>query len=151
MKRKKKLQEKAAAKAAIRAQKEAEKKFKANYIYYVCYLIHWFVSKFFVFFFHECEKNAKKKAAANSSSPPELDQTINELEEVRTLAVSGKEKQRSMFSKHRRLRYKQRGRGTQALPKASLNRRKAHKLWHSSSCFYFFGELRMERVSKKFF
>lgn len=112
MERKKKLQEK----AVIRAQKEAEKKLKADYVYYLCYLILWFVCKIFVLFFQECEKKAKKKAAANSSSPPELDQAINELEEVRTL-VSGKDKQRSIFPK-RSFRYKHRGRGTEALPKA---------------------------------
>ncbi|ESQ48441.1 hypothetical protein EUTSA_v10020348mg [Eutrema salsugineum] len=111
MERKRKLQEKAAAKAAIRAQKEAEKKLK------------------------DCEKKAKKKAAANSSSPSELDQSrevINELEKVRTLAVSGKEKhqkERSLFPKQRSFRYKHRGRGTEALPKAILNRRRAHRYW----------------------
>ncbi|XP_010502759.1 PREDICTED: proton pump-interactor 2 [Camelina sativa] len=112
MERKRKLQEKAAAKAAIRAQKDAEKKLK------------------------ECEKKAKKKAAANSSSSPsESDQSrevINELEKVRTLTASGKEKHqkdRSLFPKQRSFRYKHRGRGTEALPKAILNRRKAHKYW----------------------
>ncbi|EFH61338.1 hypothetical protein ARALYDRAFT_478964 [Arabidopsis lyrata subsp. lyrata] len=110
MERKKKLQEKAAAKAAIRAQKEAEKKLK------------------------ECEKKAKKKAA-NSSSPSESDQSqevINELEKGRTLAVSVKEKhqkERSLFPKQRSFRYKHRGRGTEALPKAILNRRRAQKYW----------------------
>ncbi|XP_010465483.1 PREDICTED: proton pump-interactor 2 [Camelina sativa] len=109
MERKRKLQEKAAAKAAIRAQKDAEKKLK------------------------ECEKKAKKKAAANS--PSESDQSrevINELEKVRTLTASGKEKHqkdRSLFPKQRSFRYKHRGRGTEALPKAILNRRKAHKYW----------------------
>ncbi|KAH0943667.1 hypothetical protein HID58_003304 [Brassica napus] len=73
----------------------------------------------------ECEKKAKKKAAANSSSPPELDRAINELEEVRALD-SGKEKQRSIFPRES-FRYKHPGRGTEALPKAILNRRKAHK------------------------
>ncbi|EOA33180.1 hypothetical protein CARUB_v100133261mg [Capsella rubella] len=111
MERKRKLQEKAAAKAAIRAQKEAEKKLK------------------------ECEKKAKKKAAANSSSPLESDQSrevINELEKVKTVTVSGKEKHqkdRSLFPKQRSFRYKHRGRGTEALPKAILNRRRAHKYW----------------------
>ncbi|CAD5323140.1 unnamed protein product [Arabidopsis thaliana] len=111
MERKRKLQEKAAAKAAIRAQKEAEKKLK------------------------ECEKKAKKKAAANSSSPSESDhsqEVTKDLEKVRTLAVSGKEKhqkERSLFPKQRSFRYKHRGRGTEALPKAILNRRKAHKYW----------------------
>ncbi|KAL1202478.1 Proton pump-interactor 2 [Cardamine amara subsp. amara] len=107
MERKRKLQEKATAKAAIRAQKEAEKKLK------------------------ECEKKAKKKAAANSSSPSESDQSL-EPEVVRTLAVSGKEKHqkdRSLFPKQRSFRYKHRGRGTEALPKAILNRRRAHKYW----------------------
>ncbi|CAF2154960.1 unnamed protein product [Brassica rapa] len=121
MERKKKLQEK----VVMRAQKEAEKELKADYIYYLCYLIHWFVSKIFVLFFQECEKKAKKKAAANSSSPPELDRAINELEEVRALD-SGKEKQRSIFPRES-FRYKHPGRGTEALPKAILNRRKAHK------------------------
>ncbi|XP_010487352.1 PREDICTED: proton pump-interactor 2-like [Camelina sativa] len=112
MERKRKLQEKAAAKAAIRAQKDAEKKLK------------------------ECEKKAKKKAAANSSSyPSESDQSrevINEMEKVRTLTASGKEKHqkdRLLFPKQRSFRYKHRGRGTEALPKAILNRRKAHKYW----------------------
>ncbi|KAJ4897999.1 Proton pump-interactor 2 [Raphanus sativus] len=105
MERKKKLQEKAAAKAALRAQKEAEKKLK------------------------ECEKKAKKKAAANSSELDKSQEVSNELEEVRSLAVSGKEKQRSMFPKKRSFRYKHRGRGTEALPKAILNRRRAHQYW----------------------
>ncbi|CAN8270185.1 unnamed protein product [Cochlearia groenlandica] len=114
MERKRKLQEKAVAKAAIRAQKEAEKKLK------------------------ECEKKAKKKACANSSSSSssELDQSrgevINEVEKVKTLAVPVKEKhqkERSLFPKQRSFRYKHRGRGTEALPKAILNRRKAHKYW----------------------
>ncbi|KAJ0249270.1 Proton pump-interactor 2 [Hirschfeldia incana] len=105
MERKKKLQEKAAAKAALRAQKEAEKKLK------------------------ECEKKAKKKAAANSSELDKSQEVTNELEEVRSLAVSGKEKQRSMFPKKRSFRYKHRGRGTEALPKAILNRRRAHQYW----------------------
>ncbi|RID80486.1 hypothetical protein BRARA_A03146 [Brassica rapa] len=102
-------------KVVMRAQKEAEKELKADYIYYLCYLIHWFVSKIFVLFFQECEKKAKKKAAANSSPPPELDRAINELK--------------------RSFRYKHPGRGTEALPKAILNRRKAHKysLWGLSS------------------
>ncbi|XP_018486121.2 proton pump-interactor 2 isoform X2 [Raphanus sativus] len=107
MERKRKLQEKAAAKAAIRAQKEAEKKLKAN----------------------ECEKKAKKRASAsNSSALLQSQEAINELEKVSTIAVSGKEKQKSMFPK-RSFRYKHRGRGTEALPKAILNRRKAHRYW----------------------
>ncbi|CAH2053648.1 unnamed protein product [Thlaspi arvense] len=83
----------------------------------------------------ECEKKAKKKAAANTSSTAELYQSgevMNEMEKVRTLAVSGKErhqKERSMFPKQRSFRYKHRGRGTEALPKAILNRRKAQKYW----------------------
>ncbi|KAJ0264129.1 hypothetical protein HA466_0025360 [Hirschfeldia incana] len=101
MERKRKLQEKTVAKAAIRAQKEAEKKLK------------------------ECEKKAKKRAAANSSSLHQSQEAINELEKVSALAV----KQRSMFPKQRNFRYKYRGRGTEALPKAILNRRKAHKYW----------------------
>uniref|UniRef100_A0A1J3DHL7 Proton pump-interactor 2 n=1 Tax=Noccaea caerulescens TaxID=107243 RepID=A0A1J3DHL7_NOCCA len=112
MERKRKLQEKADAKAAIRAQKEAEKKLK------------------------ECEKKAKKKAAANSPSPSESDQSrgaIIDLKKVRTLAVSGKERhqkeERLLFPKQRSFRYKHRGRGTEALPKAILNRRKAHRYW----------------------
>lgn len=105
MERKRKLQEKAAAKAAIRAQKEAEKKLK------------------------ECEKKAKKRASAsNSSALLQSQEAINEREKVSTIAVSGKEKQRSMFPK-RSFRYKHRGRGTEALPKAILNRRKAHRYW----------------------
>ncbi|KAF8083566.1 hypothetical protein N665_0765s0009 [Sinapis alba] len=106
MERKRKLQEKNATKTAIRAQKEAEKKLK------------------------ECEKKAKKKkAAANSSPLLQSQEAINELEKVSTIAVSGKEKQRSMFPKQRSFRYKHRGRGTEALPKAILNRRKAHRYW----------------------
>ncbi|KAF8100303.1 hypothetical protein N665_0227s0035 [Sinapis alba] len=101
MERKKKLQDKAAAKAALRVQKEAEKKLK------------------------ECEKKAKKKAAANS---PEVDQS-QEQETVKTLAVPGKEKHRSLFPKHKSCRYKHRGRGTEALPKVILNRRRAHQYW----------------------
>ncbi|KAL0717241.1 hypothetical protein Bca4012_066563 [Brassica carinata] len=112
MERKKKLQEKAAAKAALRAQKEAEKKLKANY------------------FIIECEKKAKKKAAANTSSEVDQSQEVtNDLEKVKTLAVSGKEKHRSLFPKQRSFRYKHRGRGTEALPKAILNRRRAHQYW----------------------
>ncbi|CAA7015027.1 unnamed protein product [Microthlaspi erraticum] len=113
MERKRKLQEKAAAKAAVRAQKEAEKKLK------------------------ECEKKAKKKAAAaNSPSRSESNQSReanNGMEKVRTLAVSGKERiqkeERLLFPKQRSFRYKHRGRGTEALPKAILNRRKAHRYW----------------------
>ena len=88
-----------------------------------------------MFCFQECEKKAKKKAAANSSSPSESDhsqEVTKDLEKVRTLAVSGKEKhqkERSLFPKQRSFRYKHRGRGTEALPKAILNRRKAHKYW----------------------
>ncbi|CAH8293737.1 unnamed protein product [Eruca vesicaria subsp. sativa] len=105
MERKRKVQEKATARAAIRAQKEVEKKLK------------------------ECEKKAKKRAASNSSPLAQSQEAINELEKVSTLAISGKEKQRSMIPKQRSFRYKHRGRGTEALPKAILNRRKAHKYW----------------------
>ncbi|EFH46739.1 hypothetical protein ARALYDRAFT_493672 [Arabidopsis lyrata subsp. lyrata] len=128
MERKRKLQEKAAAKAAIRAQKEAEKKLKAIIL-----------SGFH--FFDECEKKAKKKAASKSDQSREL---INE-EKVRTWKerslfkwreVSGTntaeekhQKERSLFPKQRSFRYKHRGRGTEALPKAILNRRKARKYW----------------------
>ncbi|CAN6810772.1 unnamed protein product [Brassica oleracea] len=107
MERKKKLQEKAAAKAALRVQKEAEKKLKANYIII------------------ECEKKAKKKAAANSSFEVDQSQEVtNELEKVKTSAVH-----RSLFRKQKSFRYKHRGRGTEALPKAILNRRRAHQYW----------------------
>nr|VDC81856.1 unnamed protein product [Brassica rapa] len=106
MERKKKLQEKAAAKAALRAQKEAEKKLKANYI------------------ISECEKKAKKKAAANSSEVDQSQEVTNELEKVKTSAVH-----RSLFRKQKSFRYKHRGRGTEALPKAILNRRRAHQYW----------------------
>ncbi|KAG2309807.1 hypothetical protein Bca4012_085091 [Brassica carinata] len=105
MERKRKLQEKTAAKAAIRAQKEAEKKLK------------------------ECEKKAKKKAASNSSSLLQSQEAINELEKVSATAVSGKEKQKSMFPRQRNFRYKHRGRGTEALPKVILNRRRARRYW----------------------
>ncbi|CAA0405766.1 unnamed protein product [Arabidopsis thaliana] len=118
MERKRKRQEKAAAKAAIRAQKEAEKKLKA--IILSC-----------SHFFNECEKKAKKKAAANSTSPSESDQVMND-EKVKSLAVSGKEKhqkERLLFPKQRSFRYKHRGSGTEALPKAILNRRKARRYW----------------------
>ncbi|CAN7106921.1 unnamed protein product [Brassica rapa subsp. narinosa] len=111
MERKRKLQEKATAKAAIRAQKEAEKKLKASYLLML----------------FECEKKAKKKAASNSSLI-KSQEAINELEKVSTIAVSGKEKQRSVFPK-RSFRYKHRARGTEALPKAILNRRKAQRYW----------------------
>ncbi|KAF3587875.1 hypothetical protein F2Q69_00031546 [Brassica cretica] len=65
------------------------------------------------------QKEAEKKLKAKA---------INELEKVSTIAVSGKEKQRSMFPK-RSFRYKHRARGTEALPKAILNRRKAQRYW----------------------
>ncbi|KAH0880751.1 hypothetical protein HID58_068145 [Brassica napus] len=115
MERKRKLQEKATAKAAIRAQKEAEKKLKASY------LLMLFVSLSLSY------SLAKKKAASNSSLL-KSQEAINELEKVSTIAVSGKEKQRSMFPK-RSFRYKHRARGTEALPKAILNRRKAQRYW----------------------
>ncbi|CAN8269308.1 unnamed protein product [Cochlearia groenlandica] len=138
MERKRKLQEKAAAKAAIRAQKEAEKKLKAKTIYIHCpVLIFWdhcsVFSDSFVLFFQECEKKAKKKAKkkASANSDQSLD-VNNELQKVKTLEALAKEKQhkeRSLFPKQRSFRYKHRGRGTESLPKAILNRRKAHRYW----------------------
>ncbi|KAL0676251.1 hypothetical protein Bca4012_004232 [Brassica carinata] len=73
----------------------------------------------------ECEKKAKKKAAANSSFEVDQSQEVtNELEKVKTSAVH-----RSLFRKQKSFRYKHRGRGTEALPKAILNRRRAHQYW----------------------
>ncbi|CAH8358236.1 unnamed protein product [Eruca vesicaria subsp. sativa] len=120
MERKKKLQEKAAAKAALRAQKEAEKKLKANYTS---------LSPTLPINCSECEKKAKKKAALISSELDQSQEVTNELTKVKTSAVSGKEKHRSLFPKEKRCMYKHRGRGTEALPKAILNRRRAHQYW----------------------
>ncbi|XP_010545836.1 PREDICTED: proton pump-interactor 2 [Tarenaya hassleriana] len=107
--RKKKMLEKAAAKAAIREQKEAQKKLK------------------------DLEKKAKKKVAATSSGPvqqgkaPETVTKASKPEKAESLALV-KEK-RSVFPKQRSFRYRHRGRGTEALPKAILKRRKAYRLW----------------------
>ncbi|XP_010535085.1 PREDICTED: proton pump-interactor 2 isoform X2 [Tarenaya hassleriana] len=107
MERKRKLQEKTAAKAAIRAQKEAEKKNKDR------------------------EKKAKKKAAANSCplQRGEIPESVTEASEPEKVESSALVKKRSLLPKQRSFRYRHRGRGTEALPKAILKRRKAYKFW----------------------
>ncbi|XP_022753265.1 proton pump-interactor 1-like [Durio zibethinus] len=108
MERKKKLAEKAAAKAAIRAQKDAEKKLK------------------------EREKKAKKKAAANPDEPTEAEADASEPEKVDVNAdepvpapVSVKDK----VQKENTVRYRNRTKGPESLPRAILKRKKSTNYW----------------------
>ncbi|TYG82221.1 proton pump-interactor 1 isoform X2 [Gossypium raimondii] len=113
LERKKKQAEKAAAKAAIRAQKEAEKKLK------------------------EREKKAKKKAAAsttaiNPEEPTEPMAEASESEKVDASAeapvpapVSVKDK----AQKGNAIRYRNRTKGPEVLPRAILRRKKSTNYW----------------------
>ncbi|XP_039030449.1 proton pump-interactor 1-like isoform X2 [Hibiscus syriacus] len=118
LERKKKMAEKAAAKTAIRAQKEAEKKLK------------------------EREKKARKKAAAASSSAvnpeeptepeAEAETEASESEKVGVNAdapvpapVSVKDKAK----KENTVRYRNRTKGPEALPRAILRRKKSTNYW----------------------
>ncbi|GAV72305.1 hypothetical protein CFOL_v3_15793 [Cephalotus follicularis] len=108
MERKKKLAEKAAAKAAIKAQKEAEKKLK------------------------EREKKARKKAGASAPAPeleePESAAEASEPEKAEVnveVLVPAKEK----VQKENTVRYRNRLRGSESLPKAILKRKKSTNYW----------------------
>lgn len=105
LERKKKLAEKAAAKAAIRAQKEAEKKLKDR------------------------EKKAKKKAGV--SAPEESIEAVSEVAELEKtdVNVEAPVASKNKEQKENTVRYRNRSKGTESLPKAILKRKKATNYW----------------------
>ncbi|XWS11019.1 hypothetical protein CRYUN_Cryun38cG0047900 [Craigia yunnanensis] len=127
--RKKKLAEKAAAKAAIRAQKEAEKKLKE--------IISFFILFCFLIINLQREKKAKKKAAAsttaaNPEEPTEAVAEASESEKVDFNAdspvlapISVKDK----VQKENTIRYRNRTKGAESLPRAILKRKKSTNYW----------------------
>ncbi|XP_077252273.1 proton pump-interactor 1-like [Tasmannia lanceolata] len=106
--RKKKLAEKTAAKAAVRAQKEAEKKLK------------------------EHEKRAKKKAGG-STPAIEADQIEVEMETVDSEKADVMNVEASVSSKNKvqkeNVRYRNRPRAQEALPKVIQKRKKSPSYW----------------------
>ncbi|WCJ32180.1 proton pump interactor 1 [Euphorbia peplus] len=119
MERKKKLAEKAAAKAAIRAQKEAEKKLKEM------------ITSFFTSL--EREKKMKKKAAATgpSGEAEERPEAVTEAEEGEKLEVQEEASApvKEKAKKENVVRYRNRSKGGESLPKAILRRKKSPNYW----------------------
>ncbi|PPR97533.1 hypothetical protein GOBAR_AA23137 [Gossypium barbadense] len=115
LERKKKQAEKAAAKAAIRAQKEAEKKLKEI----IC-------------FFSSKKKAAASTTAINPEEPTEPMAEASESEKVDASAeapvpapVSVKDK----AQKGNAIRYRNRTKGPEVLPRAILRRKKSTNYW----------------------
>ncbi|XAR68328.1 hypothetical protein NMG60_11003416 [Bertholletia excelsa] len=110
LERKKKLAEKAAAKAAIKAQKEAEKKLK------------------------EREKKARKKAAASTPAPEpeelstEADINVTEPEKVEE-SIEAPVLTKNKDRKENSVRYRNRPRGSDSVPKVLLKRKKSTNYW----------------------
>ncbi|KAM1256669.1 hypothetical protein ACFX2G_031355 [Malus domestica] len=115
LERKKKKAEKDAAKAAIRAQKEAEKKLKE-----IIYL-------FFFFFVVEREKKSKKKSSAPENNPEEPIEPVAEVAEPEKLIekVEVPVPAKAKVQKDNSLRNRGRARGSDALPKAIMKRKKS--------------------------
>ncbi|XP_077227360.1 proton pump-interactor [Tasmannia lanceolata] len=108
LERKKKLADKAAAKAAVRAQKEAEKKLK------------------------EREKRAKKKAGGSTlATDAEQIEEENETVDSEKADVMNIEAPVSANSKKQKenVRYRNRPRAQEALPKVILKRKKSPSYW----------------------
>ncbi|CAN1845482.1 Proton pump-interactor 1 [Linum perenne] len=120
MERKKKLAEKAAAKAAKRAEKEAEKKLKE--ITLSSAVFHCVPS--------EREKKQKKKAgvSATNDDEKEADEVVEAGEEE-----TGETKEAAapvaVKEKARPVRYRNRGRVLEAVPKALLKKKKSTNYW----------------------
>ncbi|KAK6230569.1 hypothetical protein QUC31_002087 [Theobroma cacao] len=126
MERKKKLAEKAAAKAAIRAQKEAEKKLKEIIFFFIlfCFLI---ISL----------QKAKKKAAASATAanPEEQTEDVAEASEPEKVDVNADAPVppsvpvKDRVQKENTVRYRNRAKGPESLPRAILKRKKSTNYW----------------------
>ncbi|CAL1386295.1 unnamed protein product [Linum trigynum] len=121
MERKKKLAEKAAAKAAKRAEKEAEKKLKEIITFCLLLLIS-----------YEREKKMKKKAGGPGS--------MNEDEKAGEESVEGSEPEeakgaavpapvKEQVKRENPVRYRNRPRGTDSVPRALLKKKKSTNYW----------------------
>ncbi|GMJ11446.1 hypothetical protein HRI_004813800 [Hibiscus trionum] len=120
MERKKKKAEEKAAKAAIRAQKEAEKKLK----------------EIISFFNHEREKKAKKKAAASTigADPEEPTEAVAEApepekDENADAPVPAPVVVKDKVQKENPVRYRNRTKGRDSLPRPILKRKKSTNYW----------------------
>ncbi|KAK8542738.1 hypothetical protein V6N12_015321 [Hibiscus sabdariffa] len=120
MERKKKKAEEKAAKAAIRAEKEAEKKLK----------------EIISFSNHEREKKAKKKAAASRTgdNPEEPTEALAEIpepekDENADAPVPAPVVVKDKVLKENTVRYRNRTKGRDSLPRPILKRKKSTNYW----------------------
>ncbi|XP_065862096.1 proton pump-interactor 1-like [Euphorbia lathyris] len=143
MDRKKKLAEKAAAKAAIRAQKEAEKKLKEIItplflsLVYIQYILLSFTLILNIYMFclylQDREKKMKKKAAAfaPSGEGEEQAEAVADAEESEKLEVQEEAPApvKEKAKKENAMRYRNRSKAGDSLPKAILRRKKSTNYW----------------------